>query len=252
MAIKHRTRGRNAEGVNSGGNKSDITHATEDSKPAHAHGTLSWTSSVMAIPPVRWGIALLTNPRYFWTLVTLLLLAEVALNAVIIKRVAYTEIDWRAYMQEVSGYLNGETDYRKLRGDTGPLVYPAGFVYIYATLYYLTDDGTNLRRGQWIFMGLYLATFWVVAAIYARVARMGDNEEEEEDDQEDRGEHRRKGRSNAKWTLPPYVLLLVPASRRLHSIYVLRLFNDPVAMFFMYVATLMMIRQRWTLSSIFF
>jgi len=33
-----------------------------------------------------------------------------------------TEIDWIAYMQEVSGFLNGEFDYLKLKGDTGPLV----------------------------------------------------------------------------------------------------------------------------------
>jgi alpha-1,3-mannosyltransferase len=33
-----------------------------------------------------------------------------------------TEIDWKAYMQEVEGFLTGERDYRKLKGDTGPLV----------------------------------------------------------------------------------------------------------------------------------
>lgn len=43
-----------------------------------------------------------------------------------------TEIDWVAYMQEVKGFLDGERDYRNLRGDTGPLVYPAGFVYVYS------------------------------------------------------------------------------------------------------------------------
>lgn len=37
-----------------------------------------------------------------------------------------TEIDWIAYMQEVEGVVNGTWDYTKLRGDTGPLVYPAG------------------------------------------------------------------------------------------------------------------------------
>lgn len=37
-----------------------------------------------------------------------------------------TEIDWVAYMQEVEGVVNGTWDYTKLRGDTGPLVYPAG------------------------------------------------------------------------------------------------------------------------------
>jgi alpha-1,3-mannosyltransferase len=33
-----------------------------------------------------------------------------------------TEIDWKAYMQEVQGFLGGETDYKLLKGDTGPLV----------------------------------------------------------------------------------------------------------------------------------
>lgn len=35
-------------------------------------------------------------------------------------------------MQEVEGFLDGERNYLNLRGDTGPLVYPAGFVYIYS------------------------------------------------------------------------------------------------------------------------
>lgn len=43
-----------------------------------------------------------------------------------------TEIDWVAYMQEVEGFLDGERNYFNLRGDTGPLVYPAGFLYAYA------------------------------------------------------------------------------------------------------------------------
>lgn len=33
-----------------------------------------------------------------------------------------TEIDWKAYMQEVEGVLNGTLDYKLLKGDTGPLV----------------------------------------------------------------------------------------------------------------------------------
>lgn len=31
--------------------------------------------------------------------------------------------------------------------ELGPLVYPAGFVYIYSLLYYLTDGGVNIRLG---------------------------------------------------------------------------------------------------------
>jgi alpha-1,3-mannosyltransferase len=34
-----------------------------------------------------------------------------------------TEIDWIAYMQEVTGVLGGELDYLNLKGDTGPLVW---------------------------------------------------------------------------------------------------------------------------------
>ena len=33
-----------------------------------------------------------------------------------------TEIDWKAYMQEVEGVKNGTYDYTQLKGDTGPLV----------------------------------------------------------------------------------------------------------------------------------
>ena len=30
-----------------------------------------------------------------------------------------TEIDWRAYMQQVEQYRNGERDYTLIKGDTG-------------------------------------------------------------------------------------------------------------------------------------
>lgn len=35
---------------------------------------------------------------------------------------ADTEIDWKAYMAEVEGVINGTYDYTQLQGDTGPLV----------------------------------------------------------------------------------------------------------------------------------
>jgi ALG3 protein len=53
---------------------------------------------------------------------------------------ADTEIDWTAYMEEVKGYQQGERDYRQLRGGTGPLVYPAGFVHLFSTLQRITQD----------------------------------------------------------------------------------------------------------------
>lgn len=41
-------------------------------------------------------------------------------------------------MWQVDGFLGGERDYTKLKGDTGPLVYPAGFLYAYSAIQFVT------------------------------------------------------------------------------------------------------------------
>lgn len=46
--------------------------------------------------------------------------------------------------------------------------YPAGFVYIFSGLYYLTEQGRNIRIAQYIFLLLYLLTLVVVFAIYQK------------------------------------------------------------------------------------
>jgi alpha-1,3-mannosyltransferase len=66
-----------------------------------------------------------------------------------------TEIDWRAYMQEVEGFLSGERNYMNLQGDTGPLVYPAGFVYVFVALRSLTDAGTNVFKGAGLMTSIF-------------------------------------------------------------------------------------------------
>jgi len=77
-----------------------------------------------------------------------------------------TEIDWKAYMQQVAQYVAGERNYSKIRGDTGPLVYPAAHVYIYRLLYDVTDQGTDIRFAQYLFGVLYLLTLALVMACY--------------------------------------------------------------------------------------
>ena len=53
--------------------------------------------------------------------------------------------------------------------------------------------------------------------------------------------------------VPPFVFFFMCcASYRIHSIYVLRLFNDPVAMLFAYIAVYLFITQYWNLGCIFF
>ena len=61
-------------------------------------------------------------------------------------------------MAQVRLFIDGERQYSKITGPTGPLVYPALHVYIYTALYYLTDHGTNILRAQVIFAALYLVT----------------------------------------------------------------------------------------------
>ena len=119
-------------------------------------------------------------------------------------------------MQEVAGVVDeGDFDYANLRGDTGPLVYPGGFVWVFAVLRALTDNGANILAAQYIFQGIYLANLVVVLAIYVRSRSM-----------------------------PPYMLVLLCLSRRVHSIFVLRLFNDCVAMLFAHIAILLLLDRR--------
>ena len=69
-------------------------------------------------------------------------------------------------MEQISQIVSGERDYTKIRGGTGPLVYPAAHVWIYKGLYYLTDEGKNILLAQQLFAALYMATLAVVMACY--------------------------------------------------------------------------------------
>ncbi|KAK9907969.1 hypothetical protein WJX75_000784 [Coccomyxa subellipsoidea] len=147
-----------------------------------------------------------------------ILLFEAVICPLIIAKVPYTELDWVAYMEEVEGFLKGQLDYRELRGQTGPLVYPAGFVYVFAFLRWLTIGG-NIRAAQYVFALIYITTQAVVLWLYIKAK-----------------------------VVPPWALTLLALSKRLHSIYMLRLFNDCVAMLLAYIATGLLLVQRWRAS----
>ncbi|NXO23429.1 ALG3 mannosyltransferase, partial [Cisticola juncidis] len=135
-----------------------------------------------------------------------------------------TEIDWKAYMQEVEGFANGTLDYTQLKGDTGPLVYPAGFVYIFLGLYHATGRGSDIRLAQYLFAGLYLLNLLLVFRIYCRTNKV-----------------------------PPYVFFFMCcASYRIHSIFVLRLFNDPVAMAILFLAINLFLEEHWSWGCLLF
>lgn len=123
-------------------------------------------------------------------------------------------------MQQVRQYVSGERDYLKLYGDTGPLVYPAAHVYIYHFLYSLTNEGRDIKLGQYIFIGLYLATLALVMQCYRRAG------------------------------VPPYIYPLLVLSKRVHSIFLLRLFNDCFALFFLFLAIYFYQKRMWTFGSV--
>eukprot|EP00536_Pseudo-nitzschia_multiseries_P001718 jgi/Psemu1/181812/e_gw1.22.185.1 len=152
--------------------------------------------------------------------ISCLVVAEFVLGYLIIHKVPYTEIDWVAYMQEVDFWLDGEYDYRKIRGDTGPLVYPAGFLYLFGFLQWFTDR--EIPKAQVIFLGFYVITHeasWSIAhEVWSFRIAMG----------------------------------LLCLSKRYHSIFLLRLFNDGPTMLVAYISFWCFMNNKWNIGCFVF
>ena len=120
--------------------------------------------------------------------------------------------------------------------------YPAGFVYVFALLYYLTNQGTNILLAQWIYATLYILNLSIVLLIYRHLFKVC----------------RQPLRFCSYYFVvfkqvgkyPPYLLLFLGCTAyRVHSIYVLRLFNDPIAMLLFYISVWLFLDQRWNCGS---
>lgn len=159
------------------------------------------------------------NPKT--TFAFALLFIDAILVSLIIAYVPYTKIDWDAYMSQVNGFLEGERDYTNLKGDTGPLVYPAGFLYVYSAIQFVT--GGEVFLAQILFGILYIINLGIILFIYVKTD-----------------------------ALPWWALCLLCLSKRVHSIFVLRLFNDCIAMTFLHAALASLLYQRWHLGLIIF
>ncbi|KAI1723959.1 ALG3 protein domain-containing protein [Ditylenchus destructor] len=171
------------------------------------------------------ALSILTvNRDGFLRIAFLLVCIEAFLSYQIIENVPYTEIDWETYMQQVKVYINGERNYTKIEGPTGPIVYPAGHLHIFRFLYSITNDGKNIRLAQYLFALFYVFNLMVVFRLFYRSSRV-----------------------------PPFVLGLVClTSYRIHSIFMLRLFNDPIAMMIFYCAVDLWLSQQWLLGCILY
>ncbi|KAK6940967.1 Glycosyltransferase, ALG3 [Dillenia turbinata] len=168
------------------------------------------------------------NPKVAFA--SALLFIDALLVSLIIAYVPYTKIDWDAYMSQVSGFLEGERDYQNLEGDTGPLVYPAGFLYVYSALKFLTNGQVFPAQASYgsvslqiLFGALYIINLGIVLFIYLKTD-----------------------------LLPWWALGLLSLSKRVHSIFVLRLFNDCFATTFFNAALAALIHQKWHLGLIIF
>lgn len=135
-----------------------------------------------------------------WLRVFAVFIAQLVVGLLTVWAVQFTNIDWSAYMSQVqqSWPVGSELRYTALHGDTGPLVYPAGFVYLYSALHWLTAAGTLLLNAQLLFALLHSLS----SALHALIALLCSP-------------------SLSLTALVPLVL-----SRRLASLHVLRLFND--------------------------
>lgn len=163
---------------------------------------------------------LANDRKYSMTACGVLLVLEAILLVAIIHKVPYTEIDWKAYMEQAALILEGEYDYSKIVGGTGPMVYPGGHARIFTALYDVTSGGENVRLAQYIYAAVYLGTQFFAFTVYLLA------------------------------DAPPYLFPLLCLSKRLHSIYVLRLFNDVFGTFAMTFCVFTLQNQMWLLSGL--
>lgn len=148
--------------------------------------------------------------------------SDCILTAIIIRFVPYTEIDFQTYVQQAQLFLNGERTYTNINppNGSGPCVYPAGHLYAYAIFDQLTAHGAHLLPAQVTFGILYISSLFLISQLY-RLAKV-----------------------------PPFLIPFLALSKRLHSIYLLRLFNDPISIFFLYLCIYLLCCRRWKAACI--
>ena len=185
----------------------------------------------------------------------LLLMFEAVLCSLIIKFVPYTEIDWQAYMEQVSTFRSGERNYFNIRGGTGPLVYPAGFLYLYSIFQSIAGgDGTDIHAAQVLFAVIYMIQACLILYLYTLVARQQATAMAKFFKQEPALLVRHPfATANCVWSWRVGAMIFgCCLSKRIHSIFVLRLFNDAPAMVLLYISVLCFVKAYWKVGCVFF
>ena len=209
-------------------------------------------TSLLVLLPNPWLKLYLDLARSKWDAVfaLILLLLEVVLCITIVYFIPYTEIDWTAYMEQVSQFQAGERNYYNIRGGTGPLVYPAGFLYLYSWLQ--RSGNKSIRTMQYIFIAIYIIQAAIVLCIYSLVARKYTDRlylslSKKKQDNDDNKNIVDVANSVWSWRI---AMVLCCLSKRVHSIFMLRLFNDGPAMTLFYLSVLLFIFDKWNVGCV--
>ncbi|TKY87011.1 hypothetical protein EX895_003688 [Sporisorium graminicola] len=175
-------------------------------------------------PPIVWLRRVCLDDYGYNLALPALVIASVVLSEAVIQRISFTEIDFQTYVAQADLFIKGERDYARLDppNGSGPCVYPAAHLYIYSFFHWLTDGGANILPAQHVFAALLTANNVLVALLYRHVG------------------------------LPPLAVLPLILSKRVYSIFLLRMFNDPIAILLVYSALLAAIRTRWKFSALLF
>ncbi|EGC33212.1 hypothetical protein DICPUDRAFT_37084 [Dictyostelium purpureum] len=207
--------------------------------------------------------------KCFTVLAIFLIVYEIFVNKVMLDYVKYTEIDWSTYMQQVKLFLNGELDYINIEGDTGPCVYPAGYIYVFSLLFNITDQGRDIMKARYIFAGIYLVFTIVVFLIYSEAVKESEQQLKPTlnlaqnksatptiptipTTPTSKNKKNNNNSSNKYLYIPFYIIVFLCLSKRIHSIFSLRLFNDCISMLIFYVAVYCFIKSRWSLGCMLF
>lgn len=146
-----------------------------------------------------------------------------------------------------------EYDYNKIYGNTGPLVYPAGFLYLFGFLQWLTNR--EIPKAQIIFLGFYVLTQITMFGIYLIVMRQIRESTQRKERTKKEGsivvDEPSLSLCHEVWSFRIAIGVLC-LSKRYHSIFLLRLFNDGPTMLVSYISFWSFMNNRWNLGCFIF